>query len=191
MAEKIQSKHPELAIYCGTTTEGAYRTSTGNIVHAGRGETRIGGLASTGAPPWFTHWETALEKTHWDTNIKAALWAKLAINCVINPLTALHGCDNGELAQRRDLIDEVNQLCAEIRQVSYAAGFTETAQTLQETVAAVITGTAKNKSSMLQDITLGRKTEIADITGFFLQQARRYGIPTPYNEQIMKRITTL
>ncbi|MFK7974965.1 MAG: 2-dehydropantoate 2-reductase [Halioglobus sp.] len=191
LAEQIQANHPDLTVFCGTTTEGAYRTTSSAVVHAGRGETRIGGISSNTQPGWFNGWTQAIENCRWDTHIEAALWAKLAINCVINPLTALNNCHNGELAQQPDLVAQVDQLCNEIRQVSYAAGFTETAQTLHETVHAVILGTAKNKSSMLADVSAGRPTEIADITGFLLKQARRYGIPTPHNEQLMKRITEL
>ncbi len=33
----------------------------------------------------------------WHNNIRAEMWRKLAVNCVINPLTALWNCPNGKL----------------------------------------------------------------------------------------------
>jgi 2-dehydropantoate 2-reductase len=112
----------------------------------------------------------------------------MAINCIINPLTALHNCANGELSQRRDLITQVTTLCGEVSKVTRAAGFTELAAALPQLVAGVIAATANNRSSMLQDVENGRRTEIDYITGFLLRVADQHGIDAPHNRALLKSI---
>jgi 2-dehydropantoate 2-reductase len=190
LAEQLARDLPQPGIYCGTTTEGAYTVSTRHIVHAGRGETRIGRQGQREPPPWFGHWARALEPCVWDADIETALWAKLAVNCVINPLTAVHGCRNGELAQRPELAEHVAALCDEVAAISRAAGFGTVAASLHACVAGVIAGTANNRSSMLQDVISARQTEIDYITGFLLQEAARLGIDAPLNRALLEKIKT-
>jgi 2-dehydropantoate 2-reductase len=198
VAEQLAAVVPTSRVFAGTTTEGAYRIAPLHIRHAGRGTTRLGQLGTDHAPlaahqpaPWFGDWRASELDCTWDTAIEAALWNKLAVNCVINPLTALHRCRNGELASRPELAAEVDALCREIMQVSYAAGFTETAQRLDREVASVIAGTAGNRSSMLEDVERARATEIDYITGYLLQVAERHGIVAPRNRELYRRIREL
>ncbi|MGB1140817.1 MAG: ketopantoate reductase family protein [Halioglobus sp.] len=201
IAEQVAEAHPTAQLLAGTTTEGAYRVAPLHIEHAGRGETRIGYLGPGGkestshrsreAPDWFDVWQDSQLACDWDADIEAALWSKLAINCVINPLTALHRCRNGELSTRPALADEVALLCREVQQVSYAAGFTKTAQELERIVASVIERTAQNRSSMLEDVERARPTEIDYITGYLLQVADRHGIVAPRNRELYGRIRDL
>lgn len=191
LAEKIHATLPHLDVITGTTTEGAYRKSRDRVVHAGEGQTRLGQDGRSTPPGWFAQWQRSLADCSWDNDISSALWRKLAINCVINPLTALYGCRNGQLATDPRAARDVARLCAEVQQVSYACGFTETAQTLTGTVAMVIEGTAANRSSMLQDVIAGRRTEIDDITGYLLREAKRYGIPAPENQRMLESIHAL
>jgi 2-dehydropantoate 2-reductase len=188
LAEQLAADWPQLDIYCGTTTEGAYTLRAQHICHAGRGQTRIGKEGLTTPPPWFGQWSRAIDNCVWDAHIADALWSKLAVNCIINPLTAVHGCRNGELGQRRELAAQVALLCDEVASISRAAGFGAIARQLPSTVAAVITGTAGNRSSMLQDIACGRRTEIDYITGYLLQVAERLGIAAPRNRALLEEI---
>jgi len=48
----------------------------------------------------------------------------------------------------------------------------------------VLKKTEANKSSMLQDIERGRKTEIDYINGAILRYGRSCGVSTPYNEML-------
>ena len=48
--------------------------------------------------------------------------------------------------------------------------------------------TALHHSSMLQDITKGRLTEIRFINGAVVEKGRKHGIPTPYNTCIVDLI---
>ena len=188
LAEELHGDQPALNIYCGTTTEGAYSVAPRHICHAGTGQTRIGRAGQKEPAPWFGQWSRAIENCTWDAAIDQALWLKLAINCAINPLTALHDCRNGELAHREPLASEVAALCDEIARISRAAGFEDTAATLEQAVSAVIAGTADNHSSMLQDVRAGRRTEIDYITGYLLATARRHGIAAPHNTSLLESI---
>ncbi len=191
LAEPLHADWPHLEIYCGTSTEGAYRMAPQHIRHAGRGETRIGRQGQQTQqqpPPWFAQWAGAISPCIWDAHIEAALWSKLAVNCIINPLTAVHRCLNGELAGRQELVLEVTLLCDEVARISRAAGFADVAAALPQTVAAVIAGTANNRSSMLQDVENGKRTEIDYITGYLLQVADQHGIDAPHNRALLETI---
>ncbi len=55
-AGQVHSAHPKLALYQGTTTEGAFRIADLHVRHAGVGVTRIGATGTMDAPDWF-HYE--------------------------------------------------------------------------------------------------------------------------------------
>lgn len=187
-AEQLTERFSWLSPFYGTTTEGAYRLSPNHVRHAGHGSTRVGRKDLAAAPEWFRQWRRASEDCRWETQIELALWEKLAINCAINPLTALHECRNGELDTRPELRREVDILCEEIARVSEAAGFPSVARDLRLRVGEVISGTANNHSSMLQDLRAGRRSEIDYITGYLLQTAARLGIETPANQTLFDKI---
>lgn len=191
-AEELQRRLPWLQPALGTTTEGAFRQARWHIHHAGRGTTRIGQPASTGpAPAWFDNWRQAVPDCHWDKAIEDALWRKLAINCAINPLTALQRCQNGQLAREPDLAANVRALCREIATVAEAAGHGRAVADLEADVFAVIRGTADNRSSMLQDVEAGRRTEIDYITGHLVATAEARGIEAPLNRGLLDRVHAL
>ena len=48
LAAPLRERYPGIALFCGTTTEGAYALGPRHIRYAGRGETRIGGRGSNG-----------------------------------------------------------------------------------------------------------------------------------------------
>ncbi len=191
LAERLQLRHHSIEVFCGITTEGAFRTGPLQICHAGRGTTRIGSLRGSSRPDWLHDWIRAIPTCAWEPEVDAALWHKLAINCAINPLTALHRCHNGELSTRPELALQVQALCDEISAISHAAGFTDTAEGLHAAVAGVIAGTAANRSSMLQDVLSGRHTEIDHITGYLLEVARTHRIDAPLNRQLLEEVTRL
>jgi len=190
--ESLAERHPDLHPYSAITTDGAYlqpRAAGAEplLVHAGEGSTRVGRQGDT-PTAWFTDLQQAGLNLDWDTNIQAALWEKLLINCAINPLTALHRCRNGELAENPEYRAEVEGLCRELAAVSRARGFAcEDAALLAKTLH-VIQGTAANQSSMLQDVLAGRPTELPAITGYLLAEAARLSVPCPLNADVFARL---
>lgn len=188
--DQLRRALPAIDYYHGSTTEGAYRLQPLHIHHAGRGYTRIGKPGCSGPPDWFDSWSRAVQPGSWDNDILGTLWLKLAINCAINPLTALHRCRNGELA-KPPLAAQVLALCEEIAPVCTAAGFPITSAALHQQVREVITATAANRSSMLQDVLAGRPTECDYITGHLLAAARHHAIDVPRNEELLNRMLKL
>lgn len=118
-------------------------------------------------------------------NIRAELWRKLAVNCAINPLTALLDCPNGELRQHPD---RVALICREVAAVIEREGYHTSESDLRYYVDRVIESTAENISSMLQDIRAMRHTEIDYITGYLLKRARAHGITVAENSRLFELV---
>ncbi|MEQ8264295.1 2-dehydropantoate 2-reductase [Pseudohaliea sp.] len=179
-------------LYRGVTSEGAWRESASVTVHAGEGRTSIGNPAGEPLPPrWFTAGPGRLPRVGWDAAIEQALWEKLAVNCVINGITALHGCRNGALltdpAARRDCEALLLETVAALR----ALGRPQLAAALPGTVAAVLRATAANRSSMLADRLAGRETEIDYINGFLVARCAAQGGRLPHHTALLERVRAL
>ena len=120
-------------------------------------------------------------------DIERLLWRKLAINCAINPLTALAGIPNGALLEDPSLRERMRDAAREVAAVAAARGsdLGLDAAALAEDVARQ---TAANRSSMLQDLDRGAETEIEAICGAVLREGRRLGVPTPVNAALRRAI---
>lgn len=170
----------------GITTHAAMRDGT-VIKHVASGMTHIGpgnrkSAAYSDIADILHH---ALPDVAWHDNIGAACWHKLAVNCIINPLTVEHDCQNGAL---RHFSAEIDQLCDELTRVMEREGHHTSSDSLRDIVFNVIDTTANNTSSMLQDIRAHRLTEIDYITGFILRRARTHGIAAPENTRLYELI---
>ncbi len=179
--------------YLATTTQAAFRPQPNEVQHTGQGQTLIGPTsADTRAltPSLLAQLEQAFAPVIWQADIANALWHKLAINCVINPLTALHQCRNGQLSHP-DYQVKISQLITEIHQVMQAVSIDTNQQQLSKTVYAVIDSTANNYSSMQQDIAHQRPTEIDFITGYLIKVANLYHISLPHNLALYQAIKKL
>jgi 2-dehydropantoate 2-reductase len=110
-------------------------------------------------------------------------WRKLAINAVINPLSAALGVPNGELL---GLSRISRRLVKELVEVARREGQElETEETLAK-VRSSMRQTARNRSSMLQDIGAGRRTEIDWINGAVVRLARKHGLEAPTHEMLLE-----
>lgn len=183
------SDHPLLM---ATTTHGALKQGAHHVMHTGQGTTQLGAVNAQGERCDFlvdvlNH---ALPHVLWTDNIRYALWHKLAINCVINPLTAIENCRNGQLANAnyRPLL---NQLINELVGVMQAEQVPIEPQQLTESIDRVIEATSQNYSSMQQDIAQQRPTEIDFITGYVIKKAAQHGLTVPLNQHLYQQVHSL
>lgn len=170
----------------GVTTHAATRDAT-VIKHVAQGITHIGPANTEGSA--FSELADALHQAlpdvAWHDNIAAASWQKLAVNCVINPMSVEYDCRNGDLHAH---LTEITALCTEIAWVMEREGMHIACDSLIDNVLNVIESTAANVSSMRQDVLAQRRTEIDYITGYLLRRARAHGIAVPANTRLYELI---
>ena len=180
--QAMQQSHPERELWAGSTTDGAYLSAPWQLVQAGSGETRIGKLSTVSKHTLYTDLNTTILGLIEEQDIEAVLWRKLAINCAINPLTAIYNCRNGELLKYDDRRAAMAQICREVEQIARANNIQLFERKLMEQAWDVAELTGANHSSMQQDMAHGRPTEIEEITGFLCRAADQAGIAVPANQ---------
>lgn len=188
-AEQVAALLPANPLVIATTTHGAYKPSRQQVLHTGLGTTQLGGVNALGKQCAFLAevFDHALPAVHWNEQIEHALWTKLAINCAINPLTAIHQCKNGQLADAR-FAPMLSEVCAELAAVMQRERIASDHADLLRSVMQVVEATAENYSSMQQDIYYQRKSEIDFINGYLLRCAAKHHIKTPHNQKLFEQI---
>jgi 2-dehydropantoate 2-reductase len=193
---ELQAHLGEAKAAFGTTTEGATLLGTGEVRHAGSGATYLGFLntpepqAAVGLQMTRDILSAGGLQVHLTDNILARLWAKLFINAGINALTAILGCTNGELLSLPGIDRRME---AAIDEAIHIAG-KKNIPILDEPHHAtrqVCLKTAKNISSMLQDVTKKRRTEIDAINGALVVLGKKLGIDTPENSLLSRQIKAM
>ena len=114
-------------------------------------------------------------------NIAADVWHKLAINCVVNPITAILGCEVGGIADPR--LDPLKRLViAECAAVAAREGVTLESNIQQEIDD--FFRPSHNVASMLQDLRRGRPTEIDYMNGAVAVLGAKHDIECPVNSAL-------
>ncbi|MDZ7688743.1 MAG: ketopantoate reductase family protein [Halobacteriales archaeon] len=174
--EEVLDEALEATVLGGTTTYGAnLRLRDGFIEYTGRGEVVVGDYRGDASPKAESVAETlAPLNARYTDEMDAALWEKLAVNCAINPVTALTRLKNGEAAERAP---EVMRAAArETAEVAHENGVR--VEGAPERALEVARATAENESSTLQDVRAGRRTEIDALNGYVVRTAEDVDVPT-------------
>lgn len=172
----------------GTTSEGATLLAPGLVRHAGRGLTTLCVCAPAQRRPLAALaalFEQAGFVARLGDDVESLLWAKVAVNAGINPLTALLGVPNGFLAENDAARALMVAAAAEAEAVALALGLHPAAPPAGERALQVARATAANRSSMLQDRLNGRPTELEAITGAVVARGAAQGAPTPVNSALL------
>ncbi|MCO7226805.1 2-dehydropantoate 2-reductase [Pleionea sp. CnH1-48] len=190
--KELAQKHlPHAQLFLASNTHGVFRQSQHQFVHAGWGKTLLGPAnINTQAPEaLLAQLHQALPAVTWEADITPLLWRKLAVNAVINPLTALYDCNNGALLEHTEWRQQMHQLVIEMRPViEYQCPALKHYDFVTE-IESVAATTAMNYSSMHQDYHLGRRTEIDQISGYLLNKASEQGVVMPTHQDIYLRLT--
>jgi 2-dehydropantoate 2-reductase len=178
LTEAVAPLIGEAQLVVGSTTSGCRHSGKGELIVSGEGRTQLGTLDGSPAPIWLSSWRQGVPDFEWETDIWPVLLAKVALNAVINPLTALHGVTNGELLQP-PLQAITEEVITEVQSVLCTANAREIALALPAQVRGVCDSTAANHSSMRVDLESGKRTEIDAILGWLLSSLNPHPPATP------------
>jgi 2-dehydropantoate 2-reductase len=123
-------------------------------------------------------------------NIMREIWHKALYNIALNPLSAIFQVTYGQIADNPDTRWLISEMISEAFLVAEAAGVDLGMDSPDEYLEILwnrkLPPTRDHRSSMLQDIVRGKRTEIDYINGMVVGLGREYGIPTPYNNAVVK-----
>lgn len=201
-AQVLAEAFPNNIIYVGTTTDAVFKVDKDTYQVTAMGKLDIGPLwkmsSNKGYNPTIDDinqekaWMSALLACHpnaeYHDEIASALYKKLAINAVINTLTALLQVKNGQLSH---YLEEVNTLKTEIFAIYSVANITYSKQALSKAIDDVIKATSNNWSSMQQDVKFKRKTENDSILGYLLTLSQQHTLETPFIRKLYTQLKEL
>lgn len=141
---------------------------------------------------WASHFDAAGIPSAATDDIAAALWGKVLYNTPLNPLSALLGVHYGALAENGHTRVIMDQVIGETFAVATAEGIVLPWASAAEYRATfydrLVPSTFHHRSSMLQDLERGRRTEIDAINGEVWKRGATCDIATPINELLTRLV---
>ena len=196
----------------GIVTHGLYVSEPFTAVHAGIGKISIGILRDMQEPqatidqpkPSSKHLLRILNQapslncTVFDyAELLQLQFEKLAVNCIVNPLTALIDIHNGGILENDPLSDVQRALITEISKVIQVLpemrGLERlrtrfSLENLTERFIYMTKLTAHNSSSMREDVRAKRDTEIEYVNGYIVKRGKEVGVECVANTLVMQLV---
>ena len=176
----------------GTAAGGATVLGPGHIFQAGRDLTTIGvrpGCSLASAQRVVDELNACGFPAVTSDNAMEIVWKKLLVNVGCSAVCALLEKNNAFMDFSPSAYSIGLELIKEACAVAKAEGYTFDPEAIAVRYfheGAKIVG--KNRCAMLQDVDRKRKTEIEKFNGAVARIGKKHGIPTPYNEVMLKLI---
>lgn len=119
------------------------------------------------------------------------LWWKFMVNVGINQISAILRAPYGvfqNITQAKELMEKA---ALEVVTLASAVGINLKAKDIDEFTKIMQKLSPEGKTSMLQDVEAGRKTEVEIFAGTVIELGRKYSIATPVNDMLFNMIRTL
>ena len=187
---KIEKHILKENIIVGTSTHNAVNKGNGHTLHTAVGVTTIG--SNHNETQKLDIISSMLKESSFDVivsdDIQRIIWSKLFVNLSINSFTALIQTPIGYMVQDKYAWDFAKRLVYEAVEVAEADGTYFDRREALEMVKKVCKQAGDGFSSMYQDRQRHVEMEIDAINGAIVEQAKLYGVPTPYNSIIVDLI---
>lgn len=121
-------------------------------------------------------------------DIIRSMWLKFMLNVSSNQTTALMRLTFGEMLNNRKCMEFVVNVMKEVQTIAHAEGVQNTETMIDDALEALKMMCPEGKTSMLQDVEAGRKTEVDMFAGVMIELGKKYNIPTPYNKVLKELI---
>jgi len=118
-------------------------------------------------------------------------WWKFMMNVGINQVSAILKAPYGVFSNIKEAVDLISMASMEVVEIAQKIGINLTYEDIQKYIDIIHTLSPDGKTSMLQDIEAGRKTEVEIFSGTVSSLGQKYDVPTPVNDMLYKMIRTL
>ena len=115
-------------------------------------------------------------------DIVYSMWLKYTMNLFSNQVSAILNMNFGELKRNSAFIDFAQKIIAEVRLIAEKKGVKNLENLEKDSLGFLQKMCDEGKTSMLQDVLAGRKTEVDSFAGEIIRLGKLYEIPTPCNQ---------
>lgn len=191
--DRLRAAFPEATVFCGLAMAlDAVRTRDG-VVHSSDGEIHFGMEDTMRFLPQATAANQFLcgagLQTHVYPHMQRAVWKKWMLNVGLNQVSALTGAAYGDFIRLPDVMGLANSAMREVVSLAQAAKVELNDADIEAIPPIVARLLPAGKTSMLQDMEAGRRTEVESFSGTVLALGRRYGVDTPVNALLYRLLT--
>lgn len=117
-----------------------------------------------------------------------SLWLKYMLNVSANQTTAIFRMTFGEMFENEKCMEFAINIMKEVQAIAKVQGVNNSETLIDEALESLKTMTPDGKTSMLQDVEAGRKTEVDMFAGTIIKMGLKHNIPTPYNKIIKEML---
>ena len=117
-------------------------------------------------------------------DIVYSMWLKYTMNLFSNQVSAILNMNFGELKRNSAFIDFAQKIIAEVRLVAEKKGVQNLENLEKDALDFLQKMCDEGKTSMLQDVLAGRKTEVEIFAGEIIRLGKLHEIPTPCNQAL-------
>lgn len=121
-------------------------------------------------------------------DIERSMWLKFMLNVSSNQTSAILHKTFGQMQNSKKYRNLIENIMLEVVAIAKARGVQNTDTLVEDAFKVFDTMIPDGKTSMLQDIEAGRKTEVEMFAGTIIELGKKYNIPTPYNKIIKEMI---
>ena len=125
------------------------------------------------------------------TDMMRMLWWKFMVNVGMNQASAVMRAPYGAFQSSPEAQAVMEALMREVLALAETVGVNLAEQDIDEWYGFLTTLSPRGKTSMLQDIEAGRKTEVEIFGGKVVELGKAHSIPTPVNETMLRIIQVL
>lgn len=123
-----------------------------------------------------------------ETDMLKRLWGKFMMNVGVNQTASVFLCNYGGLQEKGAARETMISAMREVIPLSEKAGYPLTEDDLSYWLKVLSVLRSEGKPSMQQDVEAGRITEVELFSGTVLALGKKYGIATPVNEFLYRKI---
>ena len=117
-------------------------------------------------------------------DIQYSMWLKYMLNVSSNQVSAILRKTFGQMQKSKKCRKLLENVMREVVEIAKIHGVKNTDNLIKEAFEVFDTMIPDGKTSMLQDIESGRKTEVEMFAGTVIELGEKYNVSTPYNKML-------